>query len=175
MTSILVVVILFSFFIYDARKGNSLPDGLVCENIVVLTGGKNRISEAFDSIKRFQAKNVLISGVYKSTTLRDIIGDRDIGDVNIILGYKALNTEGNAIEIQEVVRDLGIESIVLVTSDYHMRRSLHEVKKYNKNLKIYPLKVLSTFNSKFFILCFKEFYYSLGILIRDCVEGIVNA
>lgn len=174
ITVVLAIVILFSAFVHDVRKPASLPEHLTCENIVVLTGGKNRIALAFDSVKRFHAKNILISGVYKSTTLQDIVGDKDFEDVNIILGYEALNTEGNAEEIRGFVQDMGITSIVLVTSDYHMRRSLYEVKKHNENLIIFPLKVVSTFNLKFLILSFKEFYYNLCILIRDSVKGIIN-
>ena len=159
---------------FEARNVKEFPDNFVCENIAVLTGGKNRIQLALDSIKRFRAKNVFISGVYKTTKLTHILQNKEIGDVSIILGYKALNTEGNAKEIHEIAEDLGINEIVLVTSDYHMFRSLHEVKKYNENLKIYPLKVMSTFNGRFIILCFKEFYYSLGISIRDVFKGIIN-
>ena len=128
---------------------------------------------ALDSVKKFRAKNVFISGVYKTTTLSDILQNKEIGDVSVILGYEALNTEGNAREIRGIVDDLGMNEIVLVTSDYHMFRSLYEVRKYNKNLKIYPLKVVSTFNGRFVILCLKEFYYSLCILIRDSIKGFL--
>ncbi len=175
-----VFLVLFALFLFDARRVENLPSGLVCEDIVVLTGGKNRIKLALDSVKKFHAKSVLISGVYKGTKLEDILGDakdisaEDLGDVTIILGYKAQNTEGNAKEIREVAEDLGMKEIILVTSDYHMFRSLHEVKKYNRNLKIYPMKVMSTFNLKFIVLCFKEFYYSLGVLILDSMKGIAN-
>lgn len=172
---LLVILILFSLFVFDARRVENLPSDLVCEDIVVLTGGKNRIKSALDSVKKFHAKNVLISGVYKGTKLEDILGDTEnMGDVSVVLGYKAMNTEGNAKEIREVAEDLGMKEIILVTSDYHMFRSLHEVRKYNKNLKIYPMKVQSDFNFKFILLCFKEFYRSLGILIRDSVKGVVK-
>lgn len=168
------VLISFSIFIFDARKIEDLPSDFVCEDIVVLTGGKNRIKLAFDSVQRFHAKNVLISGVYRGTKLEDILGDTDvIGDVTVVLGYKAMNTEGNAQEIREVAEELGMKKIILITSDYHMFRSLHEVRKFNKNLKIYPLKVRSDFNSRFIKLCFKEFYHSLGILIRDAVKEVI--
>ncbi len=160
---------------FDSRKIEDIPSDFVCENIAVLTGGKNRIQLALNSVKKFRAKNVFISGVYKTTTLSDILQNKEIGDVSVILGYEALNTEGNAKEIRGIVDDLGMNEIVLVTSDYHMFRSLYEVKKYNKNLKICPLKVISTFNGRFVILCFKEFYYSLCILIRDSIKEFINA
>ncbi len=165
--------LLFSLFVYDSMKERRLPSGFVCENVVVLTGGKDRIKLALNSAKQFKARNVFISGVYKNTKLEDILSDKDVGDVSVILGYKALNTEGNAKEIHDVSEDLGMKEIVLVTSDYHMFRSLYEVKKYNKGLKIYPVKVKSDFDFKFISLCVKEFYCSLGILIRDGVKGLI--
>lgn len=167
------ILILFVLFVFDSRKIEEIPLNFTCENIAVLTGGKNRIQLALDSVKKFRAKNVFISGVYKTTTLSDILQNKEIGDVSVILGYEALNTEGNAREIRGIVDDLGMNEIVLVTSDYHMFRSLYEVRKYNKNLKIYPLKVVSTFNGRFVILCLKEFYYSLCILIRDSIKGFL--
>ncbi|MBO4405533.1 MAG: YdcF family protein [Alphaproteobacteria bacterium] len=175
-----VALILFAIFVFDVKKVENLPSNLVCEDMVVLTGGKNRIKLALDSVKKFHAKNVLISGVYKGTKLEDILGDAkdvgadSLGDVTIILGYKAMNTEGNAKEIREVAKDLGMKEIVLVTSDYHMFRSLHEVRKYNKNLKIYPMKVQSDFNFRFISLCFREFYRSLGVLIKDSIAGVIK-
>lgn len=168
------MLLLFLFFVNNVRRNESLPKDFFCEDIVVLTGDKNRIQLALDSIKRFRAKRVFISGVYKFTKLADILQNREIGDTTVILGYKALNTEGNAQEIHEIAKDLGINEIVLVTSDYHMFRSLYEIRKYNKNVKIYPVKVHSNFNLRFLMLCFKEFYYNLGILIRDSLKGIFN-
>ena len=169
------ILFLFLLFIHDVRKVENLPSDFFCEDIVVLTGGKNRIQLALDSIKRFHAKRVFISGVYKSTKLMDILQNKEVGDVSVVLGYEAQNTEGNALEVRGMVEDLGIEEIVLVTSDYHMSRSLYEIRKYNKDLKIYPVKVRSAFSLRFLSLCFKEFYYNLGILIRDIMRGMVNA
>ena len=168
------VSFLFLFFVYDVRKSEDLPSDFFCSDIVVLTGGKNRIQLALDSIKRFHAERVFISGVYKSTKLKDILRNREIGDVSVVLGYKAQNTRGNAFEVHGMVEDLGIEEIVLVTSDYHMFRSLYEIRRYNKDLRIYPLKVKSAFNLRFLSLCFKEFYCSFCILVRDSIKGMIN-
>lgn len=151
------LIFFFAIFLVDVCKNVPLPKNLKCENIAVLTGGKNRIKLALDSIKQFHAENVFISGVHEKTKLQDILIDRDVGDVTISLGYKAKNTKGNAKEIRDFVKDMGINEIILVTSDYHMRRSIRELSKYCEDLIVYPLKVRSNFDLKFVWLCFKEF------------------
>ena len=59
----------------------------------------------------------------------------------ITLGYDALDTKGNAKEINNWVQGKNIQSILLVTSFYHMPRSIFEINKINKNLKISPWPV----------------------------------
>ena len=162
-----LIFLSFIWFVFDARSPTDLPSDFLCDNIVVLTGGKNRIKLALDSIHRFKAKNVFISGVYEKTKLQDILMDSDIGDVTVSLGYKAKNTRENAKEVREMAEDLDIHEIVLITSDYHMKRSLYEIKRFNPGLKVYPMKVRSTLNFGFLFLCLKEFCRLPMMYFRD--------
>ncbi len=175
----LILAILFIlswvFFIINVRHENKLPNNFRCDNVIVLTGDKDRIKLAMNSIYKFKAKNLFISGVYKTTTLMDIFKNQDIGDVSIILGYKAKNTYGNAREIREIAEDLGINEAIIVTSDYHMIRSLYEIKKENPNLKIYPVKVMSEFNIRFLLLSFREFCCVIYMYFIDIFKGITRA
>lgn len=170
----LIIIALFIFFVIDARKEIPLSKNLHCENIVVLTGGKNRISFAMNSANRFRAKNVFISGVYKSTTEKDLFSGENFENVNIVLGYNAKNTEENALEIRNFVRDENVNEIILVTSDYHMFRSMYEIKKYNPDLRIFPVKVKTSFGFKFIQLCCKEFYRCSEIFVRNFMKKKKN-
>ena len=112
------------------------------DGIVVLTGGGYRIQTALDLLKEKYAEHLLISGVHETVQKEDLTGVLSKEQTqNITLGYQAKNTRGNAQETAHWIRGKNIHSILLVTSFYHMPRSIFEVLKVSPNLKIIPLPV----------------------------------
>ena len=107
--------------------------------IIVLTGGKNRISEAAKLLNQGLGEKLFISGVSKNTSLQDLKKRDDIilNDENdVILDKRSTNTVENAVEAIEWVKKNHISSIRLVTSNYHILRSQQEFRALDKNLKI---------------------------------------
>jgi uncharacterized SAM-binding protein YcdF (DUF218 family) len=98
--------------------------------IVVLTGGRLRLETALDLLDAGRAQKLFISGVNPHVDRGELLRvDRRIGadDASRIeLGHEAGNTFGNARETAEWMRQEGYRSLRLVTSWYHMRRSLLE-------------------------------------------------
>jgi uncharacterized SAM-binding protein YcdF (DUF218 family) len=129
-----------------------------CDNVAILTGGKNRITRAVEFFRLEKPKNVFISGVYDKSTLRAIVGDDEISGVNFVLGKHAKNTKENAQEINRWAMDQHMDEILVLTSDYHMPRSLYELRRVNGEIKILVGAVKSKRDSKFFINCIKEFH-----------------
>ncbi len=113
--------------------------------IVVLTGGRNRISEAVKLLNQGLADKLFISGVEKNTSLHDISESQDITlpEQKIALEKKSTNTIENAIETQAWLRQNNISSIRLVTSNYHLPRSMQEFQYQNSHLNIVPHPVFS--------------------------------
>ncbi|MDR1551502.1 MAG: YdcF family protein [Holosporaceae bacterium] len=107
--------------------------------IVVLTGDKGRVSRAFSLIEKHCPKSIFISGVYEKTNLRDVIPKGcSMENVDVVLGKLARNTRENAIEVDKWARKNNISEILLITSDYHMPRSLIEMWFVNNDLRIHP-------------------------------------
>lgn len=97
--------------------------------IIVLTGGRNRISEGIRLLNDNMAQNLFISGVPEDISIHDIEKQAQIKADNedrIVLGRRATNTIENAEETMEWVKENNIHSIRLVTSSYHIPRSLQE-------------------------------------------------
>ena len=115
------------------------------DGIIVLTGGAARLSEALKLLKDGQAKRLLISGVNVATsreTLRQQLGaDASLFDCCVDLGRDAINTEGNATEAAAWIKRHGFSRIILVTSNYHMPRSLIEFRRYLPAIEVsaYPI------------------------------------
>lgn len=123
----------FSFKYYPQKHSDA---------IVVLTGGSNRIKTGLKLIEEKKTDYMLISGVNKEVSKQDLFPaiDDEIAK-KITLGYEALDTKGNAKEINNWIKGKNIQTILLVTSFYHMPRSIFEIKKINQNLKITPWPV----------------------------------
>lgn len=98
--------------------------------IVVLTGGRLRVETAIDLLGDGRAQKLFISGVnphVDRVELLRVVGRMEHGDTSRIeLGHEAENTVGNARETAEWMQQEGYRSLRLVTSWYHMRRSLIE-------------------------------------------------
>lgn len=124
-------------YIFDLRKTDA---------IVVLTGGKGRIAEAIDLLSKNMANYMLITGVAKSANIEEIIFLSQISSSamtlslkdKITLGYEATNTFENAKEASIWMNQNNFNSLRLVTSNYHMLRSMLEFKLLMPNKVIIP-------------------------------------
>jgi uncharacterized SAM-binding protein YcdF (DUF218 family) len=101
------------------------------DGIVVLTGAATRLQEAARLFRIGLAKRLLISGVNRKTTpqeIRKLLKIRKAQfDCCVDVGYQARDTIGNAAETRLWVQKHGFKKIILVTSSYHMTRSLTEL------------------------------------------------
>ena len=112
--------------------------------VIVLTGGRNRIIEGIKIINAHLADRLFISGVSADVTLDDIEKSHNIKITNpemVELGYNAANTIENASEISDWIENNDIESVRLITSNYHIPRSIEELSVYplNATVLIHPV------------------------------------
>ncbi|MBR6356322.1 MAG: YdcF family protein [Alphaproteobacteria bacterium] len=139
----------FLYFCYQINhytQSNEKTDA-----IVVLTGGRNRITESISLLNSGLADKMFISGVSKRVTISDIenkAGVTLLEPYKVELGYKAQDTVGNASEIKEWIESNNIRSVRLVTSNYHLPRALTELGTYHLPLKIVAHPVYSEKVSK---------------------------
>ncbi len=126
---------LFFGFVVFATNVMREPDasGLMAtaDGIVVLTGSKQRLAEGSRLLKMNRGKRLLISGVHPRTTKKALSRVLQLGEEQIAccvdLGYEARNTLGNAQEASDWARERNFRSLIVVTSSYHMPRSLAEL------------------------------------------------
>ena len=139
---ILLIALCFGlrFFIYRICIPPVSPPASV-EAMVILTGGKDRLLQGIDLFQTHQnSRKLLISGVHKTIepgVLRNFFKDPPFHN-HIDLGYEAIDTNGNAQETAQWLKKNNIQSFILVTSYYHMPRSLLEMKRTVQNQALYP-------------------------------------
>lgn len=115
------------------------------DGIVVLTGGALRLDQAIELLKDGRGERLLISGVNRATSIATLSKltetDRAWFDCCVDLDYDALNTIGNAEMTERWARSRGFDELILVTSDYHMPRTLLEFDRLTKVPVIRPYPV----------------------------------
>lgn len=113
--------------------------------IIALTGGRDRVAEAVDLLVAGRGRRLLISGVHPQTRAIDIQkltdGDREVFACCVDLGRMAQTTAGNAEETAEWVKAHGFTSLIVVTSAYHMPRSLLELDRALPQVRKIPFAV----------------------------------
>ena len=125
---------------------NAYPMPPKADGIASLTGGsKARLSMGVTLLESGYGKRLLISGVYPKATageLRAIAGGKAQSyNCCIDIGKKATDTIGNGHEIATWAKKNNFKKIIIVTDNYHMKRSLLEVKNSAPNLELIPYKV----------------------------------
>ena len=96
--------------------------------IVVLTGGAGRVDQGLRLLEADPSARLLVSGVHPATGYADLLRgegrDSETLAGRVTLGRAARSTRGNAEETAAWARTQGIDTLVVVTSSYHMPRAL---------------------------------------------------
>jgi len=152
--------------------------------IVVLTGGKNRIAEAVKLYNNGLAGMLFISGVEPHVNFTSIEMQNKVKinreKEHVYLGKEATNTIGNAVEISEIIRRNNLKSIRLVTSYYHMPRSMLELEALTSDVKILEHPVYSKNVSKrwwkrpkSFYLIASEYHKFIFAYIKNLIINLI--
>jgi uncharacterized SAM-binding protein YcdF (DUF218 family) len=117
------------------------------DGIVVLTGAASRIPDAIELLTSAKGQRVLITGVNRTTTAKEIATltsqNERIFKCCVDLDRSALNTMGNAIETRRWARDRNFHSLIIVTSNWHMPRAMAEIEHQMPETKLIPYPVVS--------------------------------
>lgn len=112
-----------------------------------MTGGASRISDAIELLAAGHGKRLLISGVHRTTSSAEIARNNpryeQLVTCCVDLDHSAINTVGNAIETRRWARDRGFSSLIVVTSAYHMPRTMAELEQQMPDVALVPFPVVT--------------------------------
>lgn len=117
------------------------------DGIVALTGAAARIPDAIELLATDHGKRLLISGVHRDTRAREIARLTPVYSKYfaccIDLDRSALNTFGNALETKRWAREHNFNSLIVVTSNWHMPRAMAELRHQLPDATLISFPVIS--------------------------------
>ncbi len=123
------------------------PDTIRTDAIVVLTGGSGRLEEGLRLLTDMWADKLFVSGVYRGVDIDRLLEMSRQSPENLAccieIGHAADNTEGNAAETAAWMYRHGFKSLRIVTSSYHLPRSLLEFRYALPDVRLVPHPVFA--------------------------------
>lgn len=117
------------------------------DGIVALTGAAARIPDAIELLATNRGKRLLITGVHRATSSKEIARLTPLYSKYftccIDLDRTALNTLGNALETRRWAREHNFNSLIVVTSNWHMPRAMAELEHQLPDVTLTPYPVIS--------------------------------
>lgn len=147
LLALLICAYVFGFFLFTALLERTPPQKMPeADGIVALTGGPDRITEAFKLLTRDKkGARLLITGVdpkVNDSVLKKLLHDKSGKfECCVDVGHQAEDTIGNATETAQWVRRNNYRSIILVTSTYHLPRAQLELQRAMPDITITPYPV----------------------------------
>ena len=129
-TAIILLAVGFGWFIVNIADDEVTLDTRA-DGIVALTGAAARIPDAIELLATDRGKRLLITGVHRATSSKEIARLTPLYSryftCCIDLDRSALNTFGNALETKRWARAHNFNSLIVVTSNWHMPRAMAEL------------------------------------------------
>lgn len=144
------LLFLAGFAVFASHIGGlSTPEQVrQADAIIVVTGGQSRIDVAVDLLRTGKGKRLLISGVNPMAKREDLRaatgGDRGLFACCVDIDHAALDTVGNAEESAKWVRGHAYDSVILVTNNYHIPRTMLEMRRLLDHEDLQPYPVVNT-------------------------------
>ena len=174
---------LFIGYALTAQETSPRP----ADAIVVVTGGAGRLDRAIQLLKEGKGHKLLISGVHYRNSNRTLFARFDLDDeiINccIDLDREALNTVANATQTALWAKENNFKSLIIVTSAYHMPRTLLEMRRaaptveFQSDLVAGPTgqSLLSRlFNRNTVHLLSKEYFKLLASVVHGTTERLLS-
>ena len=142
-------LLLAAGFIWFAWRipGEDISSDRKADGIVVLTGAASRIPDAIELLAAERGKRLLITGVHRATSAREIARLTPLYSkfftCCVDLDRSALNTFGNAIQAKRWAREHNFNSLIVVTSNWHMPRAMAELAHQLPDVTLIAFPVIS--------------------------------
>ena len=144
--AVAALTLLVGFFLFAAFATRPVDlERVTADGIVVLTGGGRRIEAAGKLLEEGRGQRLLISGVNRIATRRDLLRLTGLSEHTyaccVDIDHEAADTMGNARETRDWLKKHNYRSVIVVTASYHMPRSLIELVRTSPGIRFHAYPV----------------------------------
>ncbi|WP_353228961.1 YdcF family protein [Novosphingobium sp.] len=131
LLSLLVLAWLLGFIWFALLLPRPAED-VHTDAVIALTGASGRIARGLDVVRAGQAQRMLVSGVDSEVTAAHFATEFGVSPALlaccVTLGYASFDTWSNAQEAAAWIARYHVRSVRLVTTDWHMRRAVFDLR-----------------------------------------------
>ncbi|MGI8315490.1 YdcF family protein [Halobacillus mangrovi] len=119
----LFIIFVITLFILGPEylKAESSPEK--SDAIILLSGGEERLEQAVKLYKDERANKIILTNSTEHWTKVETVSERGIPTQDLLEEPKATSTFENATLSKEIMKEHNFKSAIVVTSDYHARRT----------------------------------------------------
>ena len=147
--SLIILFLIYGFVIFLKKiQYNQVNFNYQTDGIAVLTGGKGRISLGLELFNKNNNLKLIISGVDKKVSDKSIIPNDLKNKSNITIDKDSESTYQNAKIINKWASKYKLQNITIITSYYHMPRSMILMQSLTPNINFYAYPVEKKISNK---------------------------
>jgi uncharacterized SAM-binding protein YcdF (DUF218 family) len=137
----LILLMLGFFYFLKVITYTNVITGKNIDGIAILTGGKGRIDSGLNLFTKQSDIRLIISGVDKKVSINSVLPSKLQENNRIYIDQVSESTFENALVITEWAKKNQLHSINVITSYYHMPRSMLLLNKFAENINYYAYPV----------------------------------
>ena len=170
---LLIILLLIYGFVVFLKKihYNQASFNYQTDGIAVLTGGKGRINLGLELFNKNRNLKLIISGVDKKVSDKSIIPNNLKNKSSITIDKISESTYENAQIINEWTSKYKLQNVTIITSYYHMPRSMMLIQSFTPTINFYAYPVEKKISNK---ISFKENNLYYFFITEEYVKYLVS-
>ena len=169
---LIILSFIYGFIIFLKKiQYNKVNFNSQTEGIAVLTGGKGRINLGLELFDKNRNLKLIISGVDKKVSNKSIIPNNFKDKSNITIDKVSESTYQNAKIINKWTSKYKLQNVTIITSYYHMPRSMMLMQLMAPNINFYAYPVKKKISNK---ISFKENILYYFFLIEEYIKYLLS-
>ena len=170
--SILILFLIFSFVIFIKKiQYNQVDFKDQTDGIAVLTGGKGRINLGLELFNKNKNLKLIISGVDKKVSDKTLIPNDLKNKSNITIDKESESTYQNAKVIKKWASQHNLQNITIITSYYHMPRSMILMQSLTHDVNFFPYPVEKKISIN---VSFRESFLYYFFITEEYIKYLVS-
>ncbi len=147
--SLMILFLIYGFVMFLKNiYHNQASFNYQTDGIAVLTGGKGRINLGLELFSKNKNLRLIISGVDKKVSNNSIIPNDIKNKIRITIDKDSETTYENAKIINEWTSKYKLQNVTIITSYYHMPRSMMLIKSLTPTINFYAYPVEKKISKK---------------------------